>query len=241
MPINIDIEFYNGPFDLLLNLIEKNKIDIYDVKLSDITEEYLREVESLKAEKPENIVEFIYLASTLLEIKSKKLLPKNEYLDEEDEIVTEEMILERLIEYRHFKELSEKLKEMKKIADRSISKYQEDLMEYSTDIVENSIIGDTNILLSELLDILKRNQVREENLKEFELIRAEEYSVEKYMEDIQWTLEGKKRMNLKNFIKDVSSKQEIIVVFLSVLELIKTKVVRVFQDETFSEIVVELR
>lgn len=240
MAINIDIEFFNGPFDLLLNLIEKNKIDIYDVKLSDITEEFLLEVESLKVKNPENIIEFIYLASTLLEIKSKKLLPINEYL-EEDEEITEEMILERLIEYKKFKKISEKFKIIKEDADRFVPKYQEDLLEFTNNKVENSIISDTNILLNELLDMIKRNKVREENLKEFELIRSEEYSVDKYMEDIQWKLEGSKRMHLNKLIKEDSPKQEIIVVFLSVLELIKTKVVRVFQDEIFSDIILELR
>ncbi|QQK07557.1 segregation and condensation protein A [Miniphocaeibacter halophilus] len=240
MTLNIDTEFYNGPFDLLLKLIEKNKIDIYDVFLSDITEQFLLEVETLKIKDPENITEFIYLASTLLEIKSRKLLPKNEYLDEEEEI-TEEILLGRLIEYKKFKKLSKEFIELKKNADYYLPKFQEDFLEYTVEEVKNDIIGDSNLLLQELLNLLERNRIEEENLKKFEIIRAEEYSVEEYMENIQWKLEGEKKLPLTSFIEKNGTRQEIIVVFLSILELIKTKVVKVVQEDVFSEIIVELR
>lgn len=240
MTINIDTNFYNGPFDLLLKLIEKNKIDIYDVVLSDITEEYLLEVENLKEDNLENITEFIYLASTLLEIKSRKLLPKNEYLDEEEE-VTEELLLERLIEYKKFKQLSKELMSIKGISDNFIPKLQEDLSDYVIDKTENEIIGDSNLLLEELLKILQQNKDREENLKKFEIIRAEEYSVEKYMDNIQWKLEGEKRLPLSKLVEKNGTKQEIIVVFLSILELVKTNIVKIFQEDIFTEIIVELR
>ncbi len=240
MTINIDTNYYNGPFDLLLKLIEKNKIDIYDVVLSDITEEYLLEVENLKEDNLENITEFIYLASTLLEIKSRKLLPKNEYLDEEEE-VTEELLLERLIEYKKFKQLSKELMSIKGISDNFIPKLQEDLSDYIVENTENKIIGDSNLLLEELLKILKQNKVREENLKKFEIIRAEEFSVEKYMDNIQWKLEGDRRLPLSRLIEKNGTKQEIIVVFLSILELVKTNIVKIFQEDIFTEIIVELR
>ena len=240
MTINIDTYYYNGPFDLLLKLIEKNKIDIYDVVLSDITEEYLLEVENLKEDNLENITEFIYLASTLLEIKSRKLLPKNEYLDEDEE-VTEELLLERLIEYKKFKQLSKELISIKGISDKFIPKLQEDLSDYIVDNVENKIIGDSNLLLEELLKILQQNKVREENLKKFEIIRAEEFSVEKYMDNIQWKLEGDKRLPLSKLVEKNGTKQEIIVVFLSILELVKTNIVKIFQEDIFTEIIVELR
>ncbi|MDL2311121.1 segregation/condensation protein A [Peptostreptococcaceae bacterium OttesenSCG-928-C18] len=240
MSINIETDIYNGPFDLLLGLIEKNKIDIYDLKLSDITEEFLVEVESMKEINPENITEFIYLASTLLELKSRKLLPKNEYI-EEDEEISEELILQRLIEYKRFKEASKQLIDLKESADLQFSKIQDDLQDYVIEDMENEIIGDCNLLLEELINIMKKDKLKEENLKKFEVIRAEEYSVDTYMENIQCKLGNSSKLSLSNLIEKESCKQEIIVVFLSILELIKTKIVKVFQDENFKEIFIELR
>ncbi|WP_099203267.1 segregation and condensation protein A [Miniphocaeibacter massiliensis] len=240
MAITIETDIYNGPFDLLLSLIEKNKIDIYDLKLSDITEEFLIEVESMKENNPENITEFIYLASTLLELKSRKLLPKNEYIEDAEEI-SEELILQRLIEYKRFKEASKQLLYLKQCSDLQFSKYQEDLQEYIVEDLENEIIGDCNLLLNELIQIMKRDKLKEENLKKFEIIRAEEYSVDSYMETIQWKLGDNSKLPLNSFVEKNGCKQEVIVVFLSILELIKTKVVKVFQDEVFKEIYVELR
>ena len=144
MSININTNTYTGPMDMLLNLIEKNKIDIYDIKISDITDHYLAELETMKDSiNPDEITEFVYMASLLLELKSKSLLPKNEYIDDEEEI-TEEILMERLLEYKKFKVLSMELREMSNDSLLYFSKVQEDLSAFIMEEPKNEIIKDTN-------------------------------------------------------------------------------------------------
>ncbi|WP_300408190.1 segregation/condensation protein A [Lagierella sp.] len=238
--LKIETDYFSGPFDLLLNLIEKNKIDIYTVKLSDITEEFLQEVEELKEVNPENIADFIFLASTLLEIKSKKLLPKNEFLDEE-EVVTEEMILTRLREYKKFKELSIKLKKFKDKADMSYPKLQEDLSGFFEDKPVNKVIGDSDILLGELFKVLNRIEKGKKNLEKFEVLQKEEFSVDEYMEIVKSKLKRGKKTSFTSFIKKSTGVGELVTLFLSILELLKINAVRLFQRENFGEIFIELR
>lgn len=236
----IDTDYFQGPFDLLLSLIEKNKIDIYTVNLSDITEEFLREVESLKVINPSNIADFVFLASTLLEIKSKKMLPKNEFLDEE-ETITEEMILTRLREYKEIKELSIKLKNQKDKADASIPKLQEDLSDFFEDKPINNIIGNGQLLCNELLNILNRIEKSKKNLEKFDILKKEEFSVDEYMVLIKDRLVPGEQNKFSDFIYDDISVSELVTLFLSILELLKINEVRLIQNENFGDILIELR
>lgn len=236
----IETDYFQGPFDLLLSLIEKNKIDIYTVKLSDITEDFLREVEELKTINPENIADFIFLASTLLEIKSKKLLPKNEFLDEE-ETVTEEMILTRLREYKKIKELSQELQKHKDKADSSYPKLQEDLSDFFENKTENKIIGDGLILYNELLKVISRIDKRQKNLENFDILKREEFSVDEYMSIIKNNLIPGQKKNFSDFFHDDMLVSELVTLFLSILELLKINEVKLYQDENFTDIFIELR
>lgn len=236
----IETDYFQGPFDLLLSLIEKNKIDIYTVKLSDITEDFLREVEELKTINPENIADFVFLASTLLEIKSKKLLPKNEFLDEE-ETVTEEMILTRLREYKKIKELSQELQKHKDKADSSYPKLQEDLSDFFENKTENKIIGDGLILYNELFKVISRIDKRQKNLEKFDILKREEFSVDEYMSIIKNKLIPGKKKNFSDFFRNNMHVSELVTLFLSILELLKINEVKLYQDENFDEIFIELR
>ena len=236
----IETDYFQGPFDLLLSLIEKNKIDIYTVKLSDINEDFLREVEELKTINPENIADFIFLASTLLEIKSKKLLPKNEFLDEE-ETVTEEMILTRLREYKKIKELSQELQKHKDKADSSYPKLQEDLSDFFENKTENKIIGDGLILYNELLKVISRIDKRQKNLENFDILKREEFSVDEYMSIIKNNLIPGQKKNFSDFFHDDMLVSEFVTLFLSILELLKINEVKLYQDENFTDIFIELR
>ena len=105
---SIKIDNFEGPLDLLCYLIDKNKMNIYDVNLSDITEQYIEFLNAMEEMNLEIASEFLVMASTLLYLKSKKLLPKQE---EEEEEITEEELIRRIIEYKKFKEISKVLKE----------------------------------------------------------------------------------------------------------------------------------
>jgi len=240
MSININTTIYNGPMDMLLNLIEKNKIDIYDIKISDITDHYLEELETMKNSiNPEEITEFIYMASLLLELKSKSLLPKNEYIDDEEEI-TEDMLMERLLEYKKFKVLSNELREMSNNSMLYFSKVQEDLSSFILEEPKNEIIKDTNLLLNTFINIFKANLDMEKKFMNSDILKADRYSVDDYMGNIEKSLKKGKKYTIKDLVMDSGSKSEIIVIFLSILKLIKTIVVKVMQENN-SNIYVELR
>lgn len=239
--ININTNIYNGPMDLLLNLIEKNKIDIYDIKISDITEHYLNEMENVKKNiNPDEITDFIYMASLLIELKSKSLLPKNEFL-EEDEEITEEILMERLIEYKKFKVLSKELRKLSKNSIFYFSKVQEDISEFLIEKPKNDIIKDTNILLETFIKVYKKNINIEKKFLESDILKADEYSIEDYMVKISDSLEENRKYKIHDLVENKESKGEIIVIFLSVLELLKTRVLKVFQNDTDKILYVELR
>ena len=241
MSININTNTYTGPMDMLLNLIEKNKIDIYDIKISDITDHYLAELETMKDSiNPDEITEFVYMASLLLELKSKSLLPKNEYIDDEEEI-TEEILMERLLEYKKFKVLSMELREMSNDSLLYFSKVQEDLSAFIMEEPKNEIIKDTNILLDTFINIFKKNIEMEKKFLDSEILKADKYSVDDYMGNIESKLQKGRKYTIRDLIEDKGSKSEIIVIFLSILELIKTRVVKVIQENNYNNIYVELR
>ena len=121
---SIKIDNFEGPLDLLCYLIDKNKMNIYDVNLSDITDQYIEFLNAMEEMNLEIASEFLVMASTLLYLKSKKLLPKQE--DEEEEI-TEEELIRRIIEYKKFKEISKVLKENYKIYSNRFYKGQEEI------------------------------------------------------------------------------------------------------------------
>ena len=124
---SIKIDNFEGPLDLLCYLIDKNKMNIYDVNLSDITDQYIEYLDAMEEMNLEIASEFLIMASTLLYLKSKKLLPKQ---DEEEEEITEEELIRRIIEYKKFKEISKTLKENYKVYSNRFYKGQEEIKQY---------------------------------------------------------------------------------------------------------------
>ena len=115
----IKIENFEGPLDLLCHLIEKNKLDIFEIKISDITDQYIEYINQMEQMNLEVTSEFLIMASTLLYLKSKTLLPKE---TEEEEDLTEEELLQRIIDYKKYKEISKKLKELYEINSKRFFK-----------------------------------------------------------------------------------------------------------------------
>ena len=144
--LNIDLEVYTGPFDVLLRLIEKQKVDIYDIKIEDITSPYMEAINEMDIPLGQ-LSEFIYISSILLYIKSSKLMPKNE-----DDTIEEDFI-SYLIEYKKIKSVEDDLKILENEAKSYFTKYQEDLSQYKS---EDEIISkDVNILKNEFTKLLK--------------------------------------------------------------------------------------
>ncbi|WP_294685100.1 ScpA family protein [uncultured Finegoldia sp.] len=232
MSLIIETEEFNGPMDLLLNLVEKEKIDIENVDLAKITNKFIEEVENMKNHTTKDLTDFIYLASTLLYIKSKKLLPKNNFY--EDDQIDEELIKQRLIEYKKFKEISKQLIELENISSKHFRKIQEDLSAYQSEN-ENLIVPDINLLSETLLEILNREDNRI-IIEETEIIEAEEYKIEDCIEDILWKIEKDKKYNFSSFLSNNANRNEVISVFLALLELLKSNILKVVKNEDKIEI-----
>ena len=232
MSLIIETEEFNGPMDLLLNLVEKEKIDIENVDLAKITNKFIEEVENLKNHSTKDLTDFVYLASTLLYIKSKKLLPKNDF--DEDDQIDENLIKQRLIEYKKFKEISKQLIELENISSKHFRKIQEDLSAYQSE-KENLIVPDINLLSETLLEILNREDNRIV-IEETEIIEAEEYKIEDCIEDILWKVEKNRTYTFSYFLSKKTNRNEVISVFLALLELLKSNILKVVKNQDNMEI-----
>lgn len=213
--LNIELEAFSGPFDLLLKLIEKNKIDIYDINLEDITNSFLEEINKMD-ESINNLSEFIYIASILLMIKSNKLLPKEENTNLEEELIS------YLIYYKKIKAVENEFKEMEEEARKVYSKYQEDLSQFDK-YEELSITKDINLLTQEFEKLLK-NLNKKSQAPKIRSLKQED--VNDYVEKIRKTLNFTKKLDLRDLTKRIRNKSECIATFLALLELVKLKEIK---------------
>lgn len=232
----IKINNFEGPLDLLCHLIDKNKMDISDINLSEISEqyiEYLKEQEELNLEIAS---EFLVMASTLLYLKSKKLLPKQE---EETEELTEEELIKRIIEYKKYKEISKAFKNNYIIYSNRIFKNEEKI-KLPKQKIEKKYEKD---LISKIYkELIERNKVRlNKNAKNIEKIAiVENYTVaSKVKEMFKLLIKQKRFVFNKVFSVEKKSKQEVITAFSGLLELSRRDKVKTEQDDLFGNITVE--
>nr|WP_300004464.1 segregation/condensation protein A [Tissierella sp.] len=241
MEYEIKLESFEGPLDLLLNLISKTKIDIYDIPIHLITEQYMKYIYDAEELDLEIASDFLVMASTLLEIKSKMLLPKEiiSFDGEEFELDPREELVMRILEYKKFKEAADILKDFEEEKSKTYYKLPEDLSRYEDDTVDFDSF-DLNLLVNSLNKILiKRNMQREEiNLEE---IQRSKYTISDCIDKILIKLESVSSINFEELIGPSSRKNEIIAYFLSLLELIRIKKVKVRQEGIFSELIIERR
>lgn len=210
--LNIELEAFTGPFDLLLKLIEKKKIDIYDIKIEEITNSYLEEINKLD-DNIENLSEFIYIASILLTIKANKLLPK----DSDDDL--EEEFLSYLIYYKKIKSVEDEFKLMEDEARKIYSKYQEDLSQFER-YEEVKIDKDINILTREFTKLMTNLEKKSEK----SIVKSiKQEDVNAYVEKIKKTLNFTKKLDLSSLTDRIKNKAECIATFLALLELVKLK------------------
>lgn len=219
MEFTIELEGFTGPFDLLLKLIDKKKIDIYDINLEELTHDYLAEVEKLDP-AIEDLSSFIYIASVLLNIKSNKLLPRKK---EEN---LEEDFLAYLIEYKKIKSVQDDLKILEKEARKIHSKYAEDLARFETE--EEIITKDVKILAKQFQKLLKR--LEKDQQPENIITQIKMPDVNDYLNSYRKALEIRNNLKLDLIINDIHSKADCIASFLALLELFKLK--EIYLDQT---------
>lgn len=233
---SIKIDNFEGPLDLLCYLIDKNKMNIYDVNLSDITDQYIEYLDAMEQMNLEIASEFLVMASTLLYLKSKKLLPKQE---EEEEEITEEELIRRIIEYKKFKEISKTLKENYKIYSNRFYKGQEEIKLPKQKLEKDYEPEKIPEIYKALVE---RNSVKiNQNAKNIEKIAlVDKYTVaEKVREMYKILTKQKKFIFNKLFAINKKDKQEVVTAFSGLLEMSRRNKVETSQEELFGDIVVE--
>lgn len=238
MSIQINLETFAGPMDLLLHLIEKAEVDIYDIPIAKITDQYINIINEFKELNMEAVSEFLLMAATLLEIKSKMLLPVHKKKNsDEEEIDPREELVRRLIEYKRYKMASEDLKERYSIYEKAFFKDAEPFENYilSKDPLQEMEI---TILMEGVSRILaKLNKKRKYNaVKE---IRRDRATVEEQLRFLESYLMRNKKIYFDEIFEECESKYEIVVTFLAMLEMMKRKKIHVIQENTFERIKLE--
>ena len=244
MGIPVKLEVFEGPLDLLLHLIEKNKVDIYDIPIVLITEQYLDYVSKMDTKDMDVMSEFLVMAATLVRIKSKMLLPVEEEEEEEFEDPRQELV-ERILEYKMYKYASYELKDRQVDAGRMVFKepsIPEEIQDFKEDVAIEDLLSD--VTLAKLQGIF--NSVMKKQVDKIDPVRSKFGKIEKeevslsdkmlYVEDFCKT---HRNFSFRNLLEAQASKVEVIVTFLAILELMKVGKIFISQEHTFDDIKIE--
>ncbi|MCR4956037.1 MAG: segregation/condensation protein A [Lachnospiraceae bacterium] len=242
--IKVKLEAFEGPLDLLLHLIDKNKFNIFDIPISSITEQYMAYLEEMKRQDLNIMSEFLVMATTLLDIKAKMLLPAE--VDEEgEEIDPRDELVAQLIEYKMYKYISYELKDRQMDASKNFYKkptLPKEVLDYEPPIDLNELVGDMD--LKKLNDIFKSMMKRQVDRidpvrAKFGQIEKEEVSMEEVLDEMDIYCKEHKQFSFREVLGESKSKMRMIVVFLAILEFIKTGRIKVSQEHTFDDILIE--
>ncbi|MDZ4732848.1 MAG: segregation/condensation protein A [Nitrospirota bacterium] len=234
LPYQVRIENFEGPLDLLLHLIKKSEINIYDIPIHLIAQQYLSYIEEMEDLNLTVAGEFLVMAATLLQIKSKMLLPADETAaaDEEDGLDPRQELVRRLLEYKQFKDAARQLDEHERLWREIYNREQSPAVELDSDetLLDNVGLFD---LVDALQGILARNPG-----KKFMEILPDNLTVRERMNAILEMLEGQESVNFVELFDPSCHRLVIIVTFLALLELMRLRTARVFQAEHFGPILV---
>lgn len=230
--MDIKIKDFEGPLDLLLHLVSKYQMDIYEVPLIEVIEQYLAYLATLKALKLEVAGEYMLMASQLTLIKSRRLLPKVvEELEEAEDL--EQDLLSQLEEYRTYKQLGELMASQHEERALYYSKPKLELVYDDTELLHDRTTVDLFLAFSKLL-----TKKKEEFRQNHTTIVKDEYKIEDLMDQLRQQLQNQSQILLQDLFNKAANLQEVITLFLATLELIKIQEVTVVQDTAFGEIYV---
>lgn len=233
----VTIDNFDGPLDLLLHLIKEQDIDIYDIKIEDITKQYLDYIRHMKELNLEIASEYLVMASELIEMKSKMLLPKkNEKEDDDYEEDPRELLIERLLAYKRYKEVTSEFKDLELTRKMIFTREPDNLNRYVKEDENSEELGVAD-LIDAFNNLLKRKELDRPIATK---ITKKELSVTEKVNKIKNILRNKKKINFED-IFEVSTKEEVIISFLSVLEMVKKDEILLTQEGNFKNIVISLK
>lgn len=229
--MKVKIQQFEGPLDLLLQLIESQELDITAMSLANVTEQFLNYVKNLQQKDPTNLADFLIIAAKLLVLKSKALLPTLELGVEEEETAYD--LTTQLLLYKKYKEAGRFLKRLDSKRKQSWTR-EVDFFERVT------FLPDPEVTASVLADSLRRLATElKEIIRLPEKVIAEVISITEKIEHIQKLIAQKVETSLSSLLKETKNKTEVIVTFLALLELVKQRVLSVEQSEIFSDIMIK--
>ena len=236
--MNLQLQDFEGPLDLLLHLVRQSKMDIYKVNISEIIEQYLTFIDSIDKFDIDTSSEYLVMASELVHLKSRMLISKYETEDDEESefaITSEEDLRDKLIEYEKYKNMTETFKLLEENRGDYFTKLPENLNEYREE--DKLINSDVSVddLINAFLEMKKRVNFKKPIITK---IARKEYSVKERIIQIRGLLQTKKRIEFHELF-DIVTKDNLVVTFLSILDMSKNKEISLKQDKIFSTIIIE--
>jgi len=239
MGYKVKLAAFEGPFDLLVYLIEHNKMSIYDIKVSEITAQYLEYITEAKEHDVSVAQEFMVLAAELIELKSAMLLPREIIDDESGELEDPRKVLvAKILEYKQFKEMASFLEDQAEVTSHMRPKPQEDLSKYTGE-TEEILHGDMDSFAKAFMAFLTRKQRIEEMHRTYERIARAKMSLENKVHQIIDFFKEKKQMKFSEMIEGDDSPFNRVITFMSILELLRQHSLRAEQKKRFGDITLE--
>ena len=245
MELTVKLQVFEGPLDLLLHLLDKNKVNIYDIPIVEITNQYMEYIREMKRQGLNVMSEFLVMAATLIDIKSKMLLPAKETEEEEAEDPRAELV-EQLLEYKMYKCISYELKDRQMDAEKVMFKeptIPDEVAAYEEPVDLEELMAD--VTLKKLNDIFKSIMRKQEDKidpvrSKFGKIEKEEVSLSDKMVYLEQYAMTHPHFSFRSLLEAQCGKMEIIVTFLAVLELMKMGKITIYQDKIFDDIITDI-
>lgn len=243
MGIPVKLQAFEGPLDLLLHLIDKNKVNIYDIPIVEITNQYLSYIQMMKEQDLNVMSEFLVMAATLLDIKSKMLLPKEVNEEGEEEDPRQELV-EKLLEYKLYKYMSYELREKQQEASFAMYKpatIPPEVEAYRPEVnTEELLKGITLSQMNQIFKgVMKRQNDRIDPIRStFGTLEKEEVDMDATWDQVERYIMAHPSCRFRDVLENQKAKMQIVIAFLVVLELMKIGKIKIVQEDTFSEILI---
>ncbi len=237
MKYEIKINEFEGPLDLLLHLIKTSDVDIFNIEIDKITKQYLDYIDQMEELNLNVASEYLVMAAELMEIKSSILLPKPEIQEDDYEEDPREKLIQKLLEYKQYKEVTSEFKDLEEARKKIYTKTPENLKNYQSEEVVPVLDIDLDVLMEAFQKFLQR---KEDEKPLNTTVTTKEYSVRERSREIRSILKTKKQVKFDELF-EVNKRDYIIVTFLSILTMCKKQEISINQDNNFKEIILSLK
>ncbi len=240
MDLQVKLQVFEGPLDLLLHLLEKNKVNIYDIPIVEITNQYMAYINEMQRQDLNVMSEFLVMAATLIDIKSRMLLPVEEEEEEEEDPRAE--LVQKLLEYKMYKCISSELRDRQVDAQRVLFKeptVPREVLEYEEPVDLQELLGDVTLARLNMIfkSIMKKQADKIDPVRsKFGRIEKEEVSLEEKMAYVEAYAGRHSSFSFRALLMAQPTRMELIVTFLTVLELMKMGKITVSQEHIFDDI-----